>query len=80
MSSSVMLQVTMNMDLAPLLLASSHRSSASQKSRGAKPPTERFFFIHQAGANVVLTTKGIDDMCMKYLVEAGAIGECVLCK
>ena len=76
-----MLQVTMNMDLAPLLLASSHQNSASHtKSRGAKPPTERFFFIHQAGANVVLTTKGIDDMCMKYLVEAGAIGECVLCK
>jgi T-complex protein 1 subunit alpha len=26
-----------------------------------------------AGANVVLTTKGIDDMSLKHFVEAGAI-------
>jgi T-complex protein 1 subunit alpha len=26
-----------------------------------------------AGANVILTTKGIDDMALKYFVEAGAI-------
>lgn len=26
-----------------------------------------------AGANVVLTTKGIDDMSLKYFVEAGVI-------
>jgi len=25
------------------------------------------------GANVVMTTKGIDDLCLKYFVEAGAI-------
>ena len=30
--------------------------------------------ILDAGANVVLTTKGIDDMSLKYLVEANAIG------
>jgi len=35
---------------------------------------ERIDMMIKAGANVVLTTKGIDDMCMKYLVEAGAIG------
>jgi T-complex protein 1 subunit alpha len=29
--------------------------------------------ILKAGANVVLTTKGIDDMCMKYFIEAGAM-------
>ncbi|KAF5761994.1 putative T-complex protein 1, alpha subunit [Helianthus annuus] len=29
--------------------------------------------ILKAGANVVLTTKGIDDMALKYFVEAGAI-------
>ena len=75
-----MLQVTMNMDLAPLLLASSHQNSASQRAAAQSPQLRDFFFIHQAGANVVLTTKGIDDMCMKYLVEAGAIGECVLCE
>jgi T-complex protein 1 subunit alpha len=26
-----------------------------------------------SGANVVLTTKGIDDMCLKSFVEAGAM-------
>jgi T-complex protein 1 subunit alpha len=26
-----------------------------------------------AGANVILTTKGIDDLCLKYFVEANAI-------
>jgi len=27
----------------------------------------------KAGANVILTTKGIDDLCMKYFIEAGAM-------
>ena len=27
----------------------------------------------EAGANVILTTKGIDDMALKYFVEAGAL-------
>lgn len=26
-----------------------------------------------AGANVVLTTGGIDDLCLKYFIEAGAM-------
>mmetsp|Transcript_16439 Transcript_16439/g.52315 ORF Transcript_16439/g.52315 Transcript_16439/m.52315 type:complete len:544 (-) Transcript_16439:74-1705(-) len=30
--------------------------------------------ILDAGANVILTTKGIDDLCLKYLVESGVIG------
>jgi len=34
---------------------------------------ERVQKILDAGANVILTTKGIDDMCLKYFVEAGAI-------
>jgi len=34
---------------------------------------ERVQKILDAGANVVLTTKGIDDMCLKYFVEAGVI-------
>lgn len=29
--------------------------------------------ILNAGANVVLTTGGIDDLCLKYFVEAGAM-------
>lgn len=34
---------------------------------------ERIAKILGAGANVVLTTKGIDDLCLKPFVEAGAI-------
>lgn len=34
---------------------------------------ERIQKILASGVNVVLTTKGIDDMCLKYFVEAGAI-------
>ncbi|KAH7864491.1 hypothetical protein Vadar_030105 [Vaccinium darrowii] len=34
---------------------------------------ERIEKLLKAGANVVLTTKGIDDMALKYFVEAGAI-------
>jgi len=34
---------------------------------------ERIQKILDAGANVILTTKGIDDLCLKYFVEAGAM-------
>lgn len=34
---------------------------------------ERIKKILEAGANVVLTTKGIDDMCLKQFVEAGVM-------
>jgi T-complex protein 1 subunit alpha len=34
---------------------------------------ERITKILDAGAKVVLTTKGVDDVCMKYFVEAGVI-------
>mmetsp|Transcript_1110 Transcript_1110/g.2365 ORF Transcript_1110/g.2365 Transcript_1110/m.2365 type:complete len:545 (-) Transcript_1110:421-2055(-) len=34
---------------------------------------ERIDKILKAGANVILTTKGIDDLCIKYFVEAGAM-------
>ena len=34
---------------------------------------ERIEKIIKAGANVVLTTQGIDDLCLKYFVEAGAM-------
>jgi len=35
---------------------------------------ERVDLILKAGANVILTTKGIDDLATKYMVEAGVIG------
>ncbi len=34
---------------------------------------ERVQKILSTGANVVLTTGGIDDLCLKYFVEAGAM-------
>ena len=35
--------------------------------------TERIQKILSSGANVILTTKGIDDLCLKLFVEAGAM-------
>ena len=34
---------------------------------------DRIRMMLAAGANVILTTKGIDDMALKYFVEAGAL-------
>lgn len=34
---------------------------------------ERIEKILKTGANVILTTGGIDDLCLKYFVEAGAM-------
>lgn len=34
---------------------------------------EKIMHIVNSGARVILTTKGIDDLCLKYFVEAGAI-------
>lgn len=35
---------------------------------------DRLGYILKAGANVILTTKGIDDLASKYLVEAKCMG------
>lgn len=42
-------------------------------TREAEITLERIRKILAAGANVVLTTKGIDDLCLKEFVEAGAM-------
>lgn len=34
---------------------------------------EKIQKILNAGANVILTTGGIDDLCLKYFVQAGAM-------
>jgi len=41
--------------------------------READITKERIRKILDSGANVILTTKGIDDLCLKYFVEAGAM-------
>ena len=43
------------------------------RDREADITKERIQMILRAGANVILTTKGIDDTALKYFVEAGAI-------
>ncbi|KAF8136389.1 putative TCP1-component of chaperonin-containing T-complex, partial [Boletus edulis] len=43
------------------------------RKRYADITIERIRKILAAGANVVLTTKGIDDLCLKEFVEAGAM-------
>ena len=48
----------------------SHRVSPSSETDIAK---ERVAKLLNAGANVILTTGGIDDLCLKQFVEAGAM-------
>jgi T-complex protein 1 subunit alpha len=43
------------------------------RQREADITKERIQMILNAGANVIFTTKGIDDMAIKYFVEAGAL-------
>merc|ERR1719472_709659 len=43
------------------------------RQREADITKERIELLLKAGANVILTTKGIDDMAIKYFVEAGAL-------
>lgn len=43
------------------------------RKREIEITTERIQKILSAGANVILTTKGIDDLCLKLFVEAGAM-------
>lgn len=44
------------------------------RERESLIPKERIQKILAAGANVVLTTGGIDDLCNKYLIENGVMG------
>jgi T-complex protein 1 subunit alpha len=43
------------------------------RAREAGMVIERIEMILKAGANVVLTTKGIDDLCLKLFIEKGAM-------
>ncbi|KAF2200088.1 T-complex protein 1 subunit alpha [Delitschia confertaspora ATCC 74209] len=43
------------------------------REREAGIVIDRVQMILKAGANVIMTTKGIDDLCLKYFVEAGAM-------
>lgn len=62
------------MALAVQVLVSDPSKLEAIRKREEDIAKERVQLILKSGANVILTTKGIDDMCLKYLVEAGAIG------
>ena len=55
------------------VLVSDPAELAAIRAREADIARERVAAILNAGANVVLTSKGIDDLCLKYFVEAGAV-------
>ena len=46
---------------------------AAIRKREEEMAAERVRLILKSGANVVLTTQGIDDLCLKYFVEAGVL-------
>ena len=57
----------------PQVLVSDPKELDKIREREFDITKERIQKILNAGANVILTTKGIDDMSLKYFVEAGAI-------
>ncbi|KAF2315398.1 hypothetical protein GH714_039111 [Hevea brasiliensis] len=61
------------MQLGIQVLVTDPRELEKIRQREADMTKERIEKLLKAGANVVLTTKGIDDMALKYFVEAGAI-------
>eukprot|EP00729_Bicosta_minor_P006662 gene6662-8520_t len=55
------------------MLVSDPEKLAALRQRESDITKERIEKILEAGATVILTTQGIDDMCLKYFVEAGAM-------
>lgn len=53
--------------------SSIHSTANLVSSRESEIVLERVRKVLAAGANVVFTTKGIDDLCLKEFVEAGAM-------
>jgi T-complex protein 1 subunit alpha len=61
------------MQMGVQVLVTDPRELEKIRQRESDITKERIEKILKAGANVVLTTKGIDDMSLKYFVESGAI-------
>ena len=57
----------------PQVLVSDPLELETIRQRESDITKARLEKILASGANVVLTTKGIDDMSLKYLVEAGVM-------
>ncbi|KAH7404880.1 hypothetical protein KP509_15G048500 [Ceratopteris richardii] len=61
------------MQMGVQVLVSDPKELDKIRERESDITKERIEKILKAGANVILTSKGIDDMSLKYFVEAGAI-------
>lgn len=61
------------MQMGVSVLVNDPRELEAIRKREADITKERIQKILASGANVILTTKGIDDLCLKYFVEAKAI-------
>ncbi|KAF3340891.1 T-complex protein 1 subunit alpha-like protein [Carex littledalei] len=61
------------MQMGVQVLVTDPRELEKIRQRESDITKERIEKVLKSGANVVLTTKGIDDMSLKYFVEAGAI-------
>ena len=61
------------MKLGVEVLVSNPEELEKIRDRESDITKERIEKIIKAGANVVLVTGGIDDLCLKYFVEAGAM-------
>jgi T-complex protein 1 subunit alpha len=62
------------MQLGVQVLVTDPEKLEAIRKREADITKEKIEKIIKAGANVILTTKAIDDLCQKYLVDAGVIG------
>ena len=61
------------MKMGVQLLCENPAELERMRDRESDITKERINKILATGANVILTTGGIDDLCLKYFVEAGAI-------
>merc|ERR1711970_1605653 len=61
------------MKLGVQVLVTDPKELEAIRDREADITKERIQKILDAGANVILTTGGIDDLCLKYFVEATAM-------
>lgn len=69
-------QVMIGLCMAPFatqVVVTDPKELEAIREREADITKERIMKVLDAGANVVLTTKGIDDMSLKYFVERGAL-------
>ncbi|KAK3238938.1 T-complex protein 1 subunit alpha [Cymbomonas tetramitiformis] len=61
------------MQMGVQILVTDPKELQAMREKESNITRDRILKVIEAGANVVLTSKGIDDMCLKYFVEAGVI-------